>query len=58
MPAALPTSLELREQLTHARAELIVAEDVGDPIGAALARARIDSLLDRLLTLSPPSVDI
>jgi hypothetical protein len=51
VPAALPTRLELREQLIHARTELIVAEDVGDPIGAELARARCDSLLDRMLTL-------
>lgn len=52
MPASLPTLQDLREQLLHARTELIVAEDVGDPAGAALARLRCDAILDRILLLS------
>ncbi len=55
MPAALPTLTDLREQLLFARSELIVAEDVGDPLGAALARVRCDALLDRILRLKTPA---
>lgn len=54
MPAALPTLQDLREQLLFARSELIIAEDVGDPTGAALARARCDALLDRMILLGHP----
>ena len=55
MPAALPTQADLHEQLLHARSELIIAEDVGDPIGAHLARARCDAILDRMLRLREPA---
>lgn len=47
MTQALPTRAEIEQLILAARRELVECEDAHDEIGADLARARCDSLLDR-----------